>query len=73
MSLLHQAMIFERYGPRLTMEQLGEALGLATQTVYNQVAKGTCKVKTYVDGGKRFADYRDLAAYLDSVRERSLA
>lgn len=26
------------------------------------------RVKTYVDGGKRYADYRDLAAYLDEVR-----
>ena len=71
MSLLHEAIIAERYGLRLTVEQLADALNLATNTVRNQIANGTFKVPTYVDGGKRWTDYRDLAAYLDSVRSRA--
>lgn len=68
MSLLHQAIIAEKYGLRLTVDQMAEALGLARNTIYNQIAAGTFKVKTYVDGGKRYCDYRDLAEYLDSLR-----
>lgn len=68
MSLLHEAIIVEKYGLRLSVEQLSDALGIAKNTIYNQIAQGTFKVKTYVDGGKRFADYRDIATYLDSQR-----
>ena len=57
MSLLHEAIIVEKYGLRLSIEQLSDALGIAKNTIYNQIAQGTFKVKTYVDGGKRFADY----------------
>jgi hypothetical protein len=71
MSMMLQAMLFERYGPRLTVEQLGQALDLARNTIYNQVAAGTFAVPTYVDGGKRFADVRDVASYLDACRERA--
>lgn len=69
MSLLHEAIVVEKYGLRLTIDQLAEALCLARNTIYNQIAQGQFKVKTYVDGGKRYADYRDLAAYLDLQRE----
>lgn len=68
MSLLHEVLVAEKYGLRLTIQQLGEALCLAPQTIYNQIAKGQFKVATYVDGGKRYCDYRDLAAYLDCQR-----
>ncbi len=71
MSLLHEAIIAEKYGLRLTVDQMADALGLARNTIYNQIAQGTFRVKTYVDGGKRFADYRDLAKYLDEVREKA--
>lgn len=68
MSLLHEAIIVEKYGLRLTVDQVADALGLAAQTIYNRIAKGEFKVPTYIDGGKRFCDYRDLAAYLDQAR-----
>lgn len=68
MSLLHEAIIVEKFGLRLTVEQLGQALSLAPQTIYNKISKGEFMVPTYVDGGKRFADYRDVAAYLDFLR-----
>ena len=73
MSLLHEAIVVEKYGLRLTVEQLGQALCLAPQTIYNKIAKGEFSLRTYVDGGKRFADYRDVAAYLDSLRASSQA
>ena len=68
MSLLHEAIVAEKYGLRLTVDQIAKALVLAPQTVYNKIAKGELSLRTYVDGGKRYADYRDVAAYLDSLR-----
>lgn len=65
MSLLTQAMIFERYGPRLGVEQLAEVLGVSKGALYNQFSAGTCPVKTYLDQGKRWADYREVARHLD--------
>lgn len=60
-----QAFIFERYGPRLNTEQLAELLGITKPALYNQISAGTCPVPTYLDGGKRWADYRAAAQHLD--------
>lgn len=68
MSLLCQAMIFEKYGPRLDVLQLAEVLGLSKGALYNQFSAGTCPVKTYMDGNKRWADFRDVAQHLDECR-----
>lgn len=71
MSLLTQVIVAEKYGPRLTLDQLAEVLGMAKNTIYNQTSAGTFPIPTYIDGNKRFADYRDVATYLDSCRERA--
>ena len=68
MSLVSQALVFERYGARLNVEQLAEVLGVTKGALYNQFSAGTCPVKTYVDQAKRWADFRDVAAYLDAMR-----
>lgn len=44
MSLLHEVLVAEKYGLRLSIEQLGEALGLKPQTIYNKIAKDEFKV-----------------------------
>lgn len=67
-SILTQAMIFERYGPRLNTQQLAELLSIKPTTLYNQVSAGTCPIKTYVDQGKRWADYRDVAQHFEDMR-----
>jgi predicted DNA-binding transcriptional regulator AlpA len=69
MSLITQAFIVERYGLRLKIEQLAEILGITKGALYNQISAGTCPVKTYMDGGKRWADYRDVAAHLDECQK----
>ncbi len=69
MSLMLQAMLFERYGARLNAEQLAEALGITKAALYNQISAGTCPVQTYLDAGKRWADCRDVAAYFDRARQ----
>ena len=71
MSLMTQAIVADKYGLRLTMAQLADAIGLAKQTIYNQIVKGEFKVKAVVDGGQRWCDYRDLAAFLDGCRDRA--
>lgn len=68
MSLMIQAYLLEKYGPRLNMEQLAELLGIKPGTLYNQVSGGTCSVRTYVDGGRRWADIRDVAEAFDRMR-----
>jgi len=71
MSLLTQAYIIDRYGLRLTMDQLAECIGLARNTIYNQRAKGEFPIPTYLEGGTRFCDYRDVANHIDACRERA--
>lgn len=73
MSLMTAAIVAEQYGLRLTMDQLAQALGLARNTIYNQIAGGSFAVPTYTDGGKRWADYRDVANYVDECRARARA
>lgn len=68
MSLLTHAYLLETYGPRLNVEQCAHALGYVANTVYNKIAKGTFKVPSYLDDGKRWFDYRDVAQYLDECR-----
>ena len=73
MSLLTQAWLLEKYGPRLTIDQLAEVLDLEPRTIYNQVSAGSLGIPTYKDGAKRFADIRDVSAYLDECRGRAKA
>lgn len=71
MSLLAQFVLVEKYGLRLGVEQLAEVFEVSPKTVYNQVSAGTFPVKTYVDGGKRWADVRDVADRLDALRAQA--
>ena len=68
MSLLPQLILAEKYGMRLSMDQLAAELNVKKTTLYNQVSGGRCAVRTYTDGGQRWADVRDVADYFDSMR-----
>lgn len=70
-TLVTMMFLAERYGPRLDMDQLAEVLKRKKATLYNQVSAGTLEVKTYLDGGKRFADFQDVAEHLASCRKRA--
>ena len=59
----------EMYGPRLGTEQLAQVLGMSKGAIYNQISAETFPIHTYVDGGKRWADFRDVAAHLDRCRD----
>ena len=71
MTLVTQAFIFERYGPRLNVEQLAEVLQITKGALYNQFSAGTCPIKTYLDQGKRWADYREVARHLDECAQQA--
>ena len=70
-SLVTQMIVAERYGLRLRVEQLATLLDVSKGSIYNQLSAGTFPVPTYLDGKLRFADYRDVAAYLDDCRTRA--
>lgn len=71
MSLMTQAYLLEKYGPRLNVDQVAEVLGIAVGSIYNQISVGQFSLPTYVDGKRRWADYRDVATYLDACREKA--
>lgn len=71
MSYLRQAYILDTYGMRLTMEQVAHAIGLATNTVYNKIAQGKLKIPTYLDDGKRWADFSAVASYLEEKAQEA--
>lgn len=71
MSLLTHAYLLDRYGLRISIDQLTDILNLKCGTIYNQISAQTFPIRTYTDGGKRFADYRDVATYLDECRQRA--
>lgn len=71
MSLITQAIVAEKYGLRLNTEQLAKVLDITKGALYNQISAGTCPIRTYLDGGKRFADYRDVAEHLDACRAQA--
>lgn len=67
-SLVTQMIVAERYGLRLSVAQLATVLGRAEGTIRNQISAGRLGIHTYVDGGQRWADYRDVADYIDAMR-----
>ncbi len=74
---VHQATVERNVAPqqrpddRQCCSMIGWLPCFAKQTIYNQIANGEFKVTTYVDGGQRWRDYRDLAAFLDECRDRA--
>jgi hypothetical protein len=71
MSLMTQAGLIDRYGFRLTMEQLAEVLGCSKSFIMHQVSDGTFEIPTYIEGNKRFAAYQAVAEYLDRMNEKA--
>ncbi|MDO9313357.1 MAG: hypothetical protein Q7T97_02290 [Burkholderiaceae bacterium] len=71
MSLVTQMIVAEKYGPRLTLDQLSHVLSISKGTIYNQISAATFPIPTYLDGGKRFADYRHVAEYLDACHQQA--
>jgi len=58
-------ILINKYGPTLTIAQLGEVLHKSEGTLANDIGAGRCPVPTYKEGGKRVASATDVAEYLD--------
>lgn len=71
MSFLTTAYLLERFGPRLGIDDLASVLGMSKGTLHNRIYRGQIELATYLDGGKRYADVRDVADYLDLMRGRA--
>ncbi|MBK7236371.1 MAG: hypothetical protein IPI02_12365 [Sterolibacteriaceae bacterium] len=66
-------IVAERYGLRLSVKELAELTKLTEGTVRNQISAQTFPIPTYNEGGKRWAAYQDVAAYLDQMSEQARA
>ena len=65
MPLLITAMLFEKYGARITVQELAEILKIAPKTVQNRLSSGKLNIKMFNDSG-RFFKTEDVAIYLDN-------
>lgn len=64
--LTTQAMIVDRYGLRLSMDQLAEILAISPGSLYNMISSGELPIRTYKEGHRRFVSYEAVAEYLDA-------
>lgn len=72
-SLISTIYMLETYGPRVNMAKLAIILGYEPKSLHNRIARGELSLPTYVDGKERFADTRDVAEYLDTMRAKANA
>lgn len=64
--------LLEKYGPTMTLEQVGGCLHLDIGTIYNQISARRFPIKTWKEGKQRLAATEHVAAHIDSkVREAS--
>ncbi|MEJ5028632.1 hypothetical protein [Comamonas sp. MYb69] len=71
-SLVTQMLVAEKYGLRLDINQLAKVLGISPGTVLNRISANTFGIQTYIDNGKRYADFRDVAKHFDTIRESGM-
>lgn len=64
------AYLLEKYGVRLTIEQLAEVLQVSKSNIVNKLSSGAFDIPHYKDG-KVWFDFRDVAEYLDRKREEA--
>jgi hypothetical protein len=72
MSLLTQAALIQRYGPRLSVDDLADVMKISRVTINNQISDGSFPIATYRAHGKRWADFQDVDAYLEQCREAAV-
>lgn len=71
MSLVTTVLLAEKYGPRMNLDQMSEALGIPKGTLNQRIALGALGFPSYRDGKYRFAATEDVAAYLDDLRDQA--
>lgn len=71
MSILTQMVLIEKHGLRVDLDRLAAILETTAPNLRRKISDGTMEIPTYLDGGKRWADVRDVAEYLDARREQA--
>jgi hypothetical protein len=70
-----EELLFDKYGPRLTIGELGQAMKKDPQTIRNEISQETFPIPTYKDNeshsSPRYADVRDVAKYLEQKRPKA--
>jgi hypothetical protein len=72
MNLLTTVYLMEKHGLRLDLEALAAELGSTPANLRRKISAEDFEIPTYMDGGKRWADVRDVAAHLDERRAQAL-
>lgn len=71
MSMLTTAYLLDKYGALLTVDNLAAEFHAAPKTIHNQISAGRFPIPTTIEQGKRVASASDVAAYLETVRQRA--
>lgn len=64
-------LLVEQYGMTLSTEDMCDAIGRPVSYGYQRFARGDFPIPTFVDGRRRVADVRDVAAFIDQRRRAS--
>lgn len=68
-------LLIDRYGFRLTIGNLAEVLKITPAEVRNRISADTLGINTVKEregrSGPRYADVRDVAEYLDTMRQKA--
>lgn len=71
MNFLTIAYLMEKHGLRLDLEALAKELDSTPANLRRRISLEDFEIPTYLDGGRRWADVRDVASYLDARREQA--
>ncbi len=71
MSLLTQMVLIEKYGLRVDLDRVAEILETTPPNIRRKISAARFEIPTYIDNGKRWADIRDVAEYLDQRRQEA--
>jgi len=58
-------MLFSKYGPLLSYEQLAEVLHKTAKSLMNDYSSGRLRIKTFKEGRERVAHVEHVAEYLE--------
>ena len=64
--------LLNKYGVRLTLDEVSEILKIPTGTLYNKRSDGSLPFNSYRDGLRVFVDTKVLADYLESKNGANL-
>ncbi|WP_137921809.1 hypothetical protein [Hydrogenophaga sp. 2FB] len=70
-SMHTHALLFEKYGVRVTLRQAAEILHISMDVLREEESRNLVTVPYYIDHGEQWVDIRDVVQYLDLGREHA--